>query len=96
MAAQFVRFYVDFYAGQYGRRMLALHDPIAALIAAAPDAIGATFIEGRAVVEGARGQERCLIVPAAPGDRITRALAGCDGSAAAEIMSHALERPISS
>lgn len=94
MAARFVQFYVDFYERQYGRRMLALHDPIAAMVAVAPDAIAASFIEGRAVVEGARGQERCLIVPAGPGDRITRAVAGCDGAVAAEIMSAALERPV--
>lgn len=95
LAAQIIRFYVDFYEQRSGTRLLALHDPIAALVAAgAGSAIGASFVEGRAVVEGPAGDERCVLAQLGPGDRVTRALSGCDAEAVAERMSVALERPI--
>lgn len=94
MAAQIIRFYIDFYERQYGRRVLTLHDPIAAIVAADASAISAKFIEGLAVVEGERGQERCVLVPAVAGGRTTRALSGCDGDAVAEAMTAALELPL--
>jgi purine nucleosidase len=93
MAARIIRFYVDFYERQYGRRVLTLHDPIAAMVAAGA-AIGASFVEGVAVVEGPAGQERCVLAPAEPGARLTRALAGCDADAVAETMVAALEGPM--
>jgi purine nucleosidase len=93
MAARIIRFYVDFYERQYGRRVLTLHDPIAAQVATGA-AIGATYVDGEAVVEGPAGAERCVVAPARPGARLTRALAGCDGEAVAESMTVALERPL--
>ena len=93
MAASITRFYLDFYEGQSGTRALAMHDPVAAMVAVGAD-IGARFLEGRAVVEGPPGDQRCVLAPAVPGDRITRALHGCDGERAAELLSAALERPL--
>ncbi len=95
LAAQISRYYVDFYERSSGTRALTLHDPVAALVAAGRSgAIGATFVEGRAVVEGPAGEERCVLAPLEPGHRTTRALAGCDAEAVAEAMTTALEHPL--
>jgi purine nucleosidase len=93
VAARIIAFYVDFYERQYGRRVLTLHDPLAAMVATGA-AIGASFIDGVAVVEGPAGEERCVLAPAEVGDRPTRALAGCDADAVAETMVAALERSL--
>lgn len=102
MAAAITRFYLDFYQSQSGVRALALHDPIAAMVAVGAD-IDASFVTGSTVVEGRAGREECVLVsPSANGadgaegsDRlVTRALAGCDGERVAELMSIALERPM--
>jgi purine nucleosidase len=96
LAAAITRFYLDFYESRSGTRALALHDPIAAMVAVEAD-IAARFVEGIAVVEGAAGAERCVLAPAAaPRAAVTRALAGCDGERVAELMSTTLERPINS
>lgn len=95
MAAQITAFYVDFYARQYGNRVLTLHDPIAAMVAAGT-AIGATFTHGMAEVEGPSGAERTVLGPPTAGARSTRALAGCDQDAVADAMCRALERPLRS
>jgi len=95
LCSRIVQFYVDFYEQRQGTRLLAMHDPIAALVAAGcDDAISATFVEGSAVVEGPLGEERCVLAPLRPGDRITRALAHCDADAASELLCRAVERPI--
>lgn len=95
LAADITRFYVDFYERSYGRRALTLHDPLAALVAAGRgDAVGATYREGVAVVEGPAGAERCVLAPAEPGARVTRALASVDVESVAEAMTTALERPL--
>lgn len=92
LAARIVQFYVDFYEERQGVRLLAMHDPIAALVAAGRDAaISATYVEGRAVVEGPVGEERCVLVAPAAGDRITRGLAHCDADAASELLCRAVE-----
>jgi purine nucleosidase len=93
LAARITAFYVDFYERTYGRRTLTLHDPVAAAVAVGLP-IGASFIEGRAVVEGEAGAERCVLVPAEPGDRLTRALGGCDAAAVTELVTAALEGPL--
>jgi inosine-uridine nucleoside N-ribohydrolase len=93
MAARIIEFYVDFYERQYGRRVLTLHDPLAAMVATGAS-IGASFIDGVAVIDGQAGQERCVLAPAGPDDRVTRALAACDGEAVAEVMTSALECPM--
>jgi len=92
-ANRIAAFYVDFYERTYGRRALTLHDPVAAAVAAALD-IGATFAEGRAVVEGPEGHERCVLEPATEGQRVTRALIGCDAALMAEHLTAALEGPL--
>ena len=76
LADRVCRFYIDFYESRSGQRLLALHDPIAALVATRPAAIQATFVSGRAVVEGAL-LERSAVCWRWPrlGDRITR---GCE------------------
>jgi purine nucleosidase len=95
LAREITRFYIDFYERSQGWRALALHDPLAAMVAAGrADDIGATFIEGHAVVEGPAGQERCVLAPLEPGHRVTRALAACDADPVAELMTAALERPL--
>lgn len=92
-AAAISRFYVDFYERAYGRRLLTLHDPLAAMVAAGHD-VGATWREGAAVVEGPPGEERCVLVEPAPGDRVTRAVASASSQLAAEAMLSALEAPL--
>jgi purine nucleosidase len=95
LAAAVTRFYVDFYERTYGLRALALHDPLAAVIAAGlGPSVGATFTSGHAVVEGPPGEERCLLEPASPGRRVTRAVASVDADAVAEVVIGALERPL--
>jgi purine nucleosidase len=88
-AAAMCRFYVDFYERAYGRRLLTLHDPLAAMVAVGAD-VEATFRTGRCVVEGAAGEERAVLV----GDGRTRALAAASSDAAAEEVIGALERPL--
>jgi inosine-uridine nucleoside N-ribohydrolase len=94
LADRVCRFYLDFYESRSGERRLALHDPIAALVATAPASIAATFVTGEAVVEGQAGAERCVLAPIGPGARVTRGLAGCDSDLVAEAMIGALERPM--
>lgn len=88
LAARISRCYVDFYERNHGFRALALHDPIAALVAAGHD-IAATFVTGTMVLDGPPGDERLLLDPGAG----TRALASCDAELAAEVLTTALERP---
>ena len=88
-AAAMCRFYVDFYERAYGRRLLTLHDPLAAMVAVGAD-VEATFRTGRCVVEGPSGEERAVLV----GDGDTRALASASSAAAAEEVIAALERPL--
>jgi inosine-uridine nucleoside N-ribohydrolase len=95
-AARIIEFYVDFYERAYGRRALTLHDPLAAIVAAGGEEVGCHFVEGHAVVEGPAGREACVLEPAADGQRVTRALAGCDAELVAEAMTGALERPLPS
>lgn len=90
-AAAISRFYVDFYDRTYGRRALTLHDPLAAMAAAGAD-VGMTWREGCCVVEGPPGEERAVLVPAGPGDRVTRAVASADAARAADELLAALER----
>jgi purine nucleosidase len=90
-AAAVSRFYVDFYERSFGRRLLALHDPVAAMVAAGAD-IAATYREGRCVVEGDAGAERAVLVAAGPGDRVTRAVASVDARRVADELLGALER----
>ncbi len=94
IAAEITRFYLDFYESQSGIRALALHDPIAAMVAVGAD-IGASFIDGTATVEGPAGAERCVLAPPGPTDAVTHALHGCDGELVANLMSTALEQPMS-
>lgn len=91
-AAAISRYYVDFYERQYGRRALTLHDPLAAMVAAGAD-VDASFLTGRCVVEGEPGAERAVLVDAAGGDRVTRALASASSDLAVEALLSALERP---
>ena len=93
LAHRITAFYVDFYERAYGRRALTLHDPLAATVAAGLD-VSATFVEGRAVVEGPPGAERCVIEPESPGARTARALASCDAERVCELMTSALEKPL--
>jgi inosine-uridine nucleoside N-ribohydrolase len=93
LAHRISRFYVDFYERAYGRRALTLHDPLAAMVAVGLD-IGATFVEGHAVVEGMVGAERCVVEPAVPGEGTTRVLAGCDAERVCEVLTDALEKPL--
>jgi purine nucleosidase len=93
LADRIIQYYVAFYEQRHGSRVLTLHDPIAALVAVEAE-IGATFVEGRAVVEGPDREERCVLAPLQPGDRVTRALSGCIGESIAERMSLALELPL--
>jgi inosine-uridine nucleoside N-ribohydrolase len=93
LASRITRFYVDFYERAYGRRALTLHDPLAAMVAAALET-GATFTEGHAVVEGPAGAERCVLEPAGPGDQRTAAVASCDAERVCELMTVALEQPL--
>lgn len=83
------RFYVDFYERNHGFRALALHDPIAACVAAGVD-IGASFVEGAPAVTGGPGDER-LVLATGSG---ARALAGCDAERAAAALTTALEQPM--
>ena len=92
-AAAAVHFYVDFYERAYGRRLLTLHDPLAAMVAVGAD-VAATFRSGLAVVEGPPGEERAVLVDAGPGDRVTRAVASASSALAAEEVIAALERPL--
>lgn len=95
LAARIIRFYVDFYERTYGRWELALHDPLAALVAAdGGTTVGADFIEGRVVIDGPAGEERGVLDPPVAGHRLTRALASCDAGAVAEAMTAALEAPL--
>lgn len=96
LADRICRFYIDFYESRSGQRRLTLHDPIAALVAIAPASIAATFVTGKATVEGQDGAERCVLTPIGPGDRVTRGLVGCDADLLAEAMVSALERPMPS
>jgi inosine-uridine nucleoside N-ribohydrolase len=93
LAARITAFYVDFYERTYGRRALTLHDPVAAAVAVGLP-IGASFVAGRAVVEGEPGAERCVLAPAEPGARPTRALEACDAAAVSELVTSALEGPL--
>ena len=90
-AAAACRFYVDFYERAYGRRLLTLHDPLAAMVAVGAD-VQATFRTGRCVVEGAEGAERAVLVDE-PG-RVTRAVASVDSALAAEELIASLEAPL--
>ncbi len=94
LAHRVAAFYIDFYESRAGRRMLALHDPIAALVAARPSDIGATYVTGRALVEGPPGDERCVLDALEPGSRVTTALSWCDEDLVAEAMLGALERSL--
>jgi purine nucleosidase len=94
MAARITAFYLDFYESHSGVRALALHDPLAAMVAVSAD-IGVRRISGIPVVEGDAGAERCILDPAdAPDARLCHTLTGCDGERAAELMSSALEGPM--
>jgi inosine-uridine nucleoside N-ribohydrolase len=86
LAARISRHYIDFYERNHGFRALALHDPIAAMVAAGCE-IDATFVDGAAVVEGPPGDERLVLEPGTG----TRALASCDAERAAETLTLALE-----
>ena len=88
-AAAMCRFYVDFYEQAYGRRLLTLHDPLAAMVAVGAD-VEATFRTGRCVVEGPPGEERAVLAGEGP----TRAVASASSAAAAEEMISALERSL--
>jgi purine nucleosidase len=92
-AAAISRFYVDFYERAYGRRLLTLHDPLAAMVAAGVE-VAATWREGAAVVEGPPGAQRCVLAEPSPRDRITTAVASASSELAAEAMLHALEAPL--
>ena len=92
-AATACRFYVDFYERAYGRRLLTLHDPLAAMVAVGAD-VGATFRTGRCVVEGPAGEERAVLVDPGAGDRVTRAVASASAATAAEALIAALEAPL--
>jgi purine nucleosidase len=87
LADRISRFYVDFYEKNHGFRALALHDPIAACVAAGVD-IAATYVEGSPVVTDDPGDERLLL---AEGSGM-RALSDCDAELAAEALTVALER----
>ena len=89
LAHRISRFYVDFYEKNHGFRALALHDPIAACVAAGVD-IAASFVDGVPTVTDDPADERLLLSPGSG----FRALAGCDPELAAEALSRALEQPL--
>ena len=94
LADRVCRFYIDFYESRSGQRLLALHDPIAALVATRPAAIEATFVSGRAVVEGALERSAVCWRRPRPATGSLAALSGCSAELAAEAMTSALEQPL--
>jgi purine nucleosidase len=104
LAATVTRPYLDAIESRRGVRRLTMHDPIAAMVCAGAE-VGATFVTGRAVVEGPPGDERTVLADAtsgagraavrgASGGRAARALAGADATAVADALVDALVRPL--
>jgi inosine-uridine nucleoside N-ribohydrolase len=92
LAADIVQLYVGAYEQRYGTRCLALHDPLAAMVAVDLD-VAAGFRHGPTAVVGPAGEERVVLAAdgAAPPRRV---LASVDVHRAVGHLLAALEQPL--